>query len=382
MFIPEFLNNFYINNNYYELKLANYKKALESYLNKDILLKSFPLKLTIQNTTSCNLFCKMCLIKRPNLSPYYIDFEIINKISYLLPYILEIHLSNIGEPLVDKNFIRFIDLLKKYGVLLDFTTNGTLLTKKIITDILPILKDIKISFDSPHKKELEKIRSGVEFEKLVENIKSVVKMRDEINLKTHKPTITLQATLRNDNIDHLIDLIYFAKELNVDAIKGFFMFSFYEELDNFVISDFIKYNKIHEQVLNLGKKLGINVDLSEPFLLNDRNDNLASINCPLLWFNSWINYNGDIYACHSGIKIDNLNNGDFSHIWNSNKYISLRTGNDSYFDDCYNCGSKKLKLFENQPIIHDLENFKSNSSNIISKIRWSGRFKQFQEDNE
>ncbi len=122
--------------------------------------------------------------------------------------------------------------------------------------------------------------------------------------------------------------------------------------------------------------------MSEPFLLDNKSDNLISIACPLLWFNSWINYNGDIYVCHSGIKIDNLNNGDFSHIWNSNKYISLRAGNDSYFDGCYNCGSKKLKLFENQPIIHDMESFKSVCLNTKTKTRWSGRFKQFQEDNE
>lgn len=82
----------------------------------------------IEITNICNLNCSFC-IKNTRQAKFMTinEFEyIINKIKDITPYIY-LHVQ--GEPLLHPKFIEIINICNKYNMLVNLTTNGTLLTK-------------------------------------------------------------------------------------------------------------------------------------------------------------------------------------------------------------------------------------------------------------
>ena len=79
-----------------------------------------------------------------------------------------------GEPLLYSKFEDFIKIVKNYKLKLNLTTNGTfprLGVEKWGNLILPISSDVKISINGFSKDTSERIMSGLNYEKQLENIK-------------------------------------------------------------------------------------------------------------------------------------------------------------------------------------------------------------------
>ena len=135
---------------YYESKKANYLLAREAYFSDAAKIDAMPLRATMQTTDYCNLNCIMCQIhsQREKHSLKQMDVSNFDKIvEKIFPTLIEAHPTNIGEPLISPWFGHLCEKCNEYGVLLDITSNGTLLTEEKIAEILPCLLDIKISFD-------------------------------------------------------------------------------------------------------------------------------------------------------------------------------------------------------------------------------------------
>jgi len=159
-------------NKYFEIKKDNYEKVRKAYFNDYSFLDCYPIRATIQTTEKCNLNCKMCQIhgkatnrKLLSMTKQNLDFCI----EKLFPYLIEVHPTNIGEPLVYEWFDYFCQKTIEYGVLFDITTNGMLLTEDKIEKILPSLLDIKISFDGIKKETFENIRINSNFDIVLQN---------------------------------------------------------------------------------------------------------------------------------------------------------------------------------------------------------------------
>jgi radical SAM protein with 4Fe4S-binding SPASM domain len=373
------------NNPYYDIKINNYDAIIESYKNKETFLKTYPARLTVQTTERCNLTCIMCNITRPN--EHTVDMEIATfyKLSReVLPYIIELHPTNIGEPLCSPWFLEMCSLLKHYGVLLDLTTNGLLLTDDKISTIMPILKDIKVSFDGSNKDTFERIRRGSNYDKVIENINSIVEIREKME-PSQGPTITLQMTLMKSNINELLEIIDFSNKLGVDRLKAYHLFSFDTKMDDEIAING-EYQRIHKQAIQYGKKMGLSLEIAEPMVMDISTENivlsrLTKRACPLLWAEAFIDVKGEVYPCHShgGDNGGSILSRDFKSIWNSEFYRSLRTGfhRDEPIWHCKGCGMNIQKDTEDLHVPYDIENFTSRRSYNSHGLRWSSRTKQF-----
>ena len=157
-------------NPYYELKKQNYLAVKEAYFSDKFDLTTLPLRATVQTTDFCNLNCIMCQIhsqeeKHTLEQMAKSDFDKI--VQKLFPTLMEVHPTNIGEPLISPWFDYLTEKAFEYGVLLDITSNGTLLSEEKIKKILPSLLDIKISFDGAKKETFEKIRKGADYDSVL-----------------------------------------------------------------------------------------------------------------------------------------------------------------------------------------------------------------------
>jgi radical SAM protein with 4Fe4S-binding SPASM domain len=367
-------------NKYFEIKKDNYERVRNAYFQDFSVLDCYPIRATIQTTEKCNLNCKMCQIhgkttnrKLLSMSKENLDFSI----KKLFPYLIEFHPTNIGEPLIYEWFDYLCKKTFEYGVLFDITTNGMLLTEDKIKNILPTLLDIKISFDGIKKETFENIRINSVFDIVLRNIDNLLKIKSSI---TNKATVTLQMTLLKSNYLELPDIIYFAHKKGIDRVKAFHVFSYFDEINNLSLIPVLdKFEEIRLQSIKLAEELNVLLEISEPQTTNNKDMELISQKCRLLWTECWIDVDGKVLPCHShqNKEYGHISNVDFMQNWNSEFYQTLRDfqNKKNPIDICENCGMNYLKYDENQTVSLDINNFMNKPTK--DKILWSNRSKQF-----
>ena len=86
-------------------------------------------KVYIEITNVCNLSCNFCpkTGRKLQFSDEERFKEIIEKVK---PYTDYVYFHLMGEPLLNKNLARFLDICYENGLKVNITTNGTLLQKK------------------------------------------------------------------------------------------------------------------------------------------------------------------------------------------------------------------------------------------------------------
>ena len=95
-------------------------------------------------------------------------------------------LSGFGEPLLDNRLPEFIAHARSCGIgNISIVTNGYLLTPKVADSLIEAgLNEIIISIDGFTEETYEKIRVGLKFEKLLENLEGLtsIKNRQNVNI--------------------------------------------------------------------------------------------------------------------------------------------------------------------------------------------------------
>lgn len=371
-------------NAYYESKKTNYLLAKEAYFSDAAKIDAMPLRATMQTTDYCNLNCIMCQIhsQREKHSLKQMDVSNFDKIvEKIFPTLIEAHPTNIGEPLISPWFGHLCEKCNEYGVLLDITSNGTLLTEEKIAEILPCLLDIKISFDGMKAETFERIRKGAKQEIVIRNIKNFIKMRND---RSSMATITLQMTLFNFNYREFPDVIRFAHEIGVDRVKAYPVFSYSKDIDNLsIFNDFDAFHDVREECLELAEKLNLKIGIAEPCsdTPTEAEKNLIHQKCRLPWAECFIDYNGAVYPCHTHnhIALGNIFTQTASDVWNSQYTISLREkliSNNLKGCICHNCGNNYIRTDLKQPVPYNKNDYlfeKGEDHNI----HWGKRCKQF-----
>lgn len=143
----------------------------EKFLEKSKTHSSFSCsKLFIILTYKCNLSCIHCHVARKTLrkdsliSPYRI-ISLIKNFSKIKTIIL-----TGGEPLLYKNLLRLIKIIKKYksDINIYLLSNGLQINSKLINEFEKYIQGITISLDGATRNVYEKVRQGGNFGKMKE----------------------------------------------------------------------------------------------------------------------------------------------------------------------------------------------------------------------
>jgi len=147
----------------------------------------FPMYYEIETVNACNAACRMCTVNKwqKNGNPFMSDTLFKKMADELIEYkhiIRTVNLSRDGEPLLDKELEEKISYLKKGGIKhITFSTNASLLTERRALSLLTSgLDEIMFSIDGLKKETFEKIRAGLNFEKIINNVIQFIKLRDSI----------------------------------------------------------------------------------------------------------------------------------------------------------------------------------------------------------
>lgn len=171
-------------------------------------------RISIETVGNCNLKCEMCptlsYCSKPNS---VMSDKTFNKIISQIDKNVHVDLTGWGEPLLDKKLFDRIKQLKDKGCSVSFISNGTLLTRDFAKKIVNLnLSHIVFSFDAGTKDIYEQIRIGAKFQKVIDNIKFLVK-----ETKDNKSNMLISITfiIMEKNKDELIKFINLFSKIGI-----------------------------------------------------------------------------------------------------------------------------------------------------------------------
>lgn len=150
-----------------------------------------PKRVTIETVFGCNARCIMCPIDLPTkrkkgIMPVDMFEYIIDSLVSYKDHIEMMDLYCLGEPLLDPYIIKRIKYVKGKGFRsLGISTNADLLSYDKQKQLLESgIDTIIFSIDGVKKETHEKIRRGINFDQVMENCLSIIRMRNDQNYKT------------------------------------------------------------------------------------------------------------------------------------------------------------------------------------------------------
>lgn len=262
------------------------------------IVPSAPLHVDIETTDACNLRCVMCIHGMEGVqNTGHIDpalaYKAINECAKLGVYSIKFNFR--GEPLLHPNIVEFVRYAKEKGILeVQFNTNGLPANEKKLEALIGAgLDRIIFSVDGATKSTYEKIRVGGEFEKLIKNIETFIKIKRDRHLA--KPFIRVQMVK------------YLGAEKEVDKFINFWTT---RGVDNISVID--KQDR----------------DNKDGHPLKDGRRPIGRCFCEQPWQRININRDGKVLMCCGDwdrkVIIGDFHKQSIKEIWHSNKLRELR----------------------------------------------------------
>jgi radical SAM protein with 4Fe4S-binding SPASM domain len=306
-------------------------------------VKGYPLEVKIPNnimievTNICNLKCKMCYNQRMKRKKGLMSFSLFKKI---VDQAHELNIENIGlyttgESFLHPRIFEFIKYAKDKGIKYVYiTTNGQALNDEKINKIIESrLDSIKFSIDAGNKEKYETLKINASWEKLIDNITKLRKMRDN-------------------------------KKSNLRIFASFIIME-----DNF--NDLIEYKNIFSNLIdetnfsligNQGTQVNVNSLYPKNIISNIHNYILPKKKwhpCNLLWNRLIVTYEGYLTICcidfENKLIYGDLNQESLKESWNNKKIKKFRE-------------IHKLKQFEELPLCFNCDAIKKNTNINVNEI--------------
>lgn len=229
--------------------------------------------------------------------------------------------STMGEPLLYPFIDDLLEEVEVNGLRLNLTTNGSFPNRAISewTEILfPLSSDIKVSINGSNKELSESIMVGSDFNRQIQGIKELVKMRDDTPHST--TSITMQITFMEKNLKDIPSFIKLASILGVDRVKGHHLW---------VTNDFLKgedlrrntlskqewndtIRKVNDVLAEMTSK-GLRVPKLQNFNPIVEDEQISRGICPFIGKELWVAWDGRINICCAPDEL-RCSFGDFGNI--------------------------------------------------------------------
>lgn len=136
----------------------------------------------------CNHSCLFCpqSVSKPKRATW-LDLEILRKVLHEIPEEgVHLNISSYSETLAAPNLVEAVRLMKEIRPKLPISmaTNGSLFREKVVRGVIEAGLDYyQYSFDAPTRESYARLIQRDDFEKIIENLKRIIAIRDEINPK-------------------------------------------------------------------------------------------------------------------------------------------------------------------------------------------------------
>lgn len=354
------------------LRFSYEKNRIEVYPNVHT-----PGRIYVEATTRCNFACETCVRNtwtEPIGDMPLAVFEDLIDMLKDFPHINSMMFGGFGEPLYHPDIVKMVSLAAGLGLKVEVTTNGSLLTHKMVDDLIAAgIDTIWCSFDGTNTSSFEAIRKGSDFQQIIDSLQYLSKLNETAARKVH---LGLTFVAMKKNVDDLVllpDVITLtgADRVSVSNVLPYSKEIVSEEL--YGLSS-LTYDATHVEInlphWNMNEKtrnaffavcqMSANVYLmGNPISVQTRKCRFIAERCV------FIRWDGEVAPCmgllHNYTTYLNLNDRKITaqsygnikqtrlkDIWEQEEYTAFRELVDSFdFSFCYACGGCE-NIYENQ----------------------------------
>lgn len=276
----------------------------------------------IEITNRCTLRCIMCIRNYIPRNNGDMPLDKFMDIVFSNPQIKMVDLTGFGEPFLHKNFLEILHTVKSEKIFTSFNTNFMCVTPKIMEEIISIGVDrIIISFDAASKETYEAIRKGADYNKVLDNIKTLSDIKK--NLSSSVPEVWINYVVMKNNAYEAPRIIPIASNLGISRVVFTKLIVSEEMKELYPLSpDTLPreaLQKCFKDIYSIARKMNIKVDFS---LFNK----YSVKECQLPWNYCFISYDGDVHPCCFvyRTKFGNVFKNSLTRIWASKEYQKIR----------------------------------------------------------
>jgi len=315
-------------------RLINGGKVLGSFYASRLLKRpvqwGYPVSISFEPTTSCNLRCPECpsglrQFSRPT-GMLQNDFftktidEIHQELLYLIFYFQ-------GEPYLNPDFLKMVKYASNKKIYTATSTNAHYLNDDAARKTVESgLDRLIISIDGTTQDVYQQYRVGGNLEKVLEGAKNIMKWKKELKSKT--PFVFFQFLVVKPNEHQIEDIKRLAKEVGVDEVrfKTAQVYEYETDPNNLIptIDKFSRYKKNADGTYTAKNKL--------------------ANRCWKLQHANVITWDGLVVPCcfdkDATHQLGNLKNQSFKEIWHNDNYKQFRSElikSRKNIDICANC---------------------------------------------
>jgi MoaA/NifB/PqqE/SkfB family radical SAM enzyme len=177
-----------------------------------------PVEAYFEVSNRCNSKCATCpLTFDPQERAHNLGLEELKSLVAQLPDLRRAVMHGIGEPLLNRDLPLMIRHLKERGVYVLFNSNAALLTDQKQRALIDSgLDELRVSLDGSTPETYERIRGIAAFERVVENVGAMVRVKSE--LEATSPRISFWVTGMRENLPELPGVIELAARIGVDEV--------------------------------------------------------------------------------------------------------------------------------------------------------------------
>ncbi|MEQ9187870.1 MAG: SPASM domain-containing protein [Cryomorphaceae bacterium] len=289
----------------------------------------YPMSLSIEPTTACNLRCPECpsglrSFSRPTGK---LELTLLDKIlGDVKDHCTYINFYFQGEPYLHPQFFEMVRRADRAGIYTATSTNAHFLddvrAKKTVESGLDRLI---ISIDGTEQATYESYRKEGSLEKVIEGTKNVLLWKKELNSRT--PHVIFQFLVVKPNEHQVDEVRKIGKELGVDEVKLKTAQIYDFEHGNELIPSIDQYSRYKEDSPG-------NWSIKNP--MDDH--------CWRMWSGAVITWDGKVIPCcfdkDAHYSMGELKDATFSEIWQSDGYRQFRSSiltSRSEVEMCKNC---------------------------------------------
>ena len=342
--MPEFNRNDTINllSKLTARRLLNGVKVLSSYYvskwTKKAVQWGYPVSLSFEPTTSCNLRCPECpsglrAFTRPTgMLENGFFRQTIDQLSKDLLYLIFYFQ---GEPYLNPNFLDMVAYASARGIYTATSTNAHYLNDRNAKRTVESgLDRLIISIDGTTQDVYEQYRVGGKLEKVLEGARNIVKWKKELKSKT--PFVFFQFLVVRPNEHQLEDIRRLARETGVDEVRFKTAQVYdYQNDPNGLIPANEKYSRYRK-------------DKNGEYVFKNTLEN----HCWRLWHATVITWDGLVVPCcfdkDAQHPLGDLKGKPFREVWHDEKYVEFRRQilkSRKNIDICANC-SEGTRVWE------------------------------------
>lgn len=315
-------------------RILNATKVFGSFYISRLLNKpiqwGYPISISFEPTTSCNLRCPECpsglrAFTRPT-GMLNKDFfrqtvdDIHKQLLYLIFYFQ-------GEPFLNKDFLEMVKYASQKKIYTATSTNAHYLTDEVARKTVESgLDRLIISIDGTTQDVYKQYRVGGNLNKVIEGAKNITKWKKELKSKT--PFVFFQFLVVKPNEHQVEEIKALGKQIGVDEVR-------------FKTAQIYNYETDPNQLIPENKKFSRYRKNEEGKYIQK---NKLYNHCWKLWHANVITWDGVVVPCcfdkDASHRLGNLKMESFKQIWNNDNYKQFRRelmSSRKNIDICANC---------------------------------------------